>query len=555
MTNFASLEKEFFYGWLKRNPILGTNLGLHQYDTQLPAGDVDKIEDDIRFLTTMRTKFETVRPERLGADSRIDRELALYLIDQWLFERDELRRWQSMPESPRFIGEAIYQLLVRNYAPLGKRLQSILERLEKLPRYIRQSISQLKNPTKQLIEIELETITRLPGFFFALKELSRENVRASDFRRISRAMDKIQEALDDFCESMIIDVLSEAKDTYEMSRAQFKKFLKVNLIDESPEQLISFANRRFDSLEERLKELSSKIKKRTNIEEVRDIIKSKHPTDFHGAMDFVRGTIKKAKEFIRHNQFSALPQGENIYLVDTPQYLRHFYPIGSYWAAPKFEKNQEGFYFLTPPTVDESKLREQNFATLTTTTLHDLYPGLHTLRVASNANKSLMRSLSWPADTTLGWSAYCEEKMLELGFAESPEVEFMKVVNQLWRCAKVIIDVKLSTGTMSQKEAVAFLVENTGLDWSSAEAEVRRYLTAPVSNLCHLIAYEKMIELKKHAKEKAKEKYTDKFFHNFVLSSGNLPIRLLRKELDNKVSALKTSPDVKNKKNKAYSKT
>jgi len=55
-----------------------------------------------------------------------------------------LRYWETQPEAPTVLGQSIFQILSRNYAPLGQRMRAIMKRLEKMPKYIDQSRSRLR---------------------------------------------------------------------------------------------------------------------------------------------------------------------------------------------------------------------------------------------------------------------------------------------------------------------------------------------------------------------------------------------------------------------------
>jgi len=50
---------------------------------------------------------------------------------------------------------------------------------------------------------------------------------------------------------------------------------------------------------------------------------------------------------------------------------------------------------------------------------------------------------------------------------------------QMWRAARIVLDVSLHTGAMSVGEAICFLVEKSGLEQDDATAEVKRYTQSP----------------------------------------------------------------------------
>src|SRR5258706_12348905 len=160
------LEKDFFKDWLHRNPLLGTALGFHdEYDDKMSDGSLEKQLDDIKFLQHTLTEFEKIDPKKLPPLQTVSRDFAIHLLKNWIFDRDVLRFWETQPEAPQVLGHSIFQILSRNYAPLGQRMRAIMKRLEEMPKYIDQSPPPLRAPVKQFGEVDLEPITRLAAFF------------------------------------------------------------------------------------------------------------------------------------------------------------------------------------------------------------------------------------------------------------------------------------------------------------------------------------------------------------------------------------------------------
>lgn len=71
--------------------------------------------------------------------------------------------------------------------------------------------------------------------------------------------------------------------------------------------------------------------------------------------------------------------------------------------------------------------------------------------------------------------------METLGFLDQPVQKLARLQDQLWRAARIILDVSLHTGKMTVDEAVEFLVKEAGLEEPNARAEVRRYTGSPPS--------------------------------------------------------------------------
>ncbi len=121
--------------------------------------------------------------------------------------------------------------------------------------------------------------------------------------------------------------------------------------------------------------------------------------------------------------------------------------------------------------------------------------------------------------------------MLEqLGYLDKPLQRLGRLSDQLWRAARIILDVSLHTKNMTVEEGIDFLVSRASLERSNARAEVRRYTASPTQPMSYLIGKLEILKLideykKKHPQASLKE------VHDAVLSCGSLPPRLMRQRL------------------------
>jgi uncharacterized protein (DUF885 family) len=120
--------------------------------------------------------------------------------------------------------------------------------------------------------------------------------------------------------------------------------------------------------------------------------------------------------------------------------------------------------------------------------------------------------------------------MEQLGFLDDPVQPLARRKDQLWRAARIILDVSLHTRGMTVDEAVAFLVEKVGLEPGDALAEVRRYTqnpTQPMSYLIGKLEILKFIETYKTRRPGASMRE----IHDAILACGSLPPKLLAQRL------------------------
>jgi len=126
-----------------------------------------------------------------------------------------------------------------------------------------------------------------------------------------------------------------------------------------------------------------------------------------------------------------------------------------------------------------------------------------------------------------GWAFYCEQLMKEMGYFDISG-QFAQLEAQLWRAARVVVDVGLHTGRMTFDQAVDFMVKRAHAAKVSTEAEVRRYVRTPTQPMSYYIGKLEILKIREAFKEKMKDAFTLKEFHHQLLSSGSLPPALIR---------------------------
>lgn len=128
--------------------------------------------------------------------------------------------------------------------------------------------------------------------------------------------------------------------------------------------------------------------------------------------------------------------------------------------------------------------------------------------------------------------------MREKGFITDLETRFIQINDMIWRAVRIIVDVKLSRGEMSFEEAVEMLVKEAGMSREAAVAEVKRYTQTPGYQLSYLLGKHLILKLKEEVKQKMGDKFDEKFFHDTITANGYLPISMLRKIFERKISKL-----------------
>jgi len=542
MTDAAvdALAKDLLDWYVKQNPILATYLGIHDYDHLLPKGTYEaEIEECARIKQYLR-RLDEIDRKGLSPSKRVDHGVLRNSFRLWIFESEEVATWRSRPRGAEAIGDALFPLFLRSFAPLPRRLESIIGRLERSSGFIKETEGRVRTPVRSWSEIALESTERLPGFLQMIEATGKEHLAASDAARLGEATARTNEALQQHAKWIRDDVLPRSKDQVGIGAAKFRKLVRLRELGLTVEELYAIGKKYLRESKRALARIATEIKPGASVAEAKEIVKEDHPAKFEGAMEFTAKTMEEAKRFIVQHDLATIPPNEELKVIETPSYLRHVIPFAAYTSPARFERQKQGLYMVTPVEDKPEMLREHSYAGVRNTAVHEAYPGHHLQLSCASLNPSNARILTDATEMTEGWALYCEGMMKDAGFSADPKTKFVQMTDQIWRACRIIIDVDLHTGKMGFDEAVDFLVKESGMERAGAIAEVKRYTYSPGYQLSYLIGKHIITQLRADVKKGLGKKYTDKFFHDTILYSGSLPLKYIRAIFDYKVKELRT---------------
>jgi uncharacterized protein (DUF885 family) len=147
----------------------------------------------------------------------------------------------------------------------------------------------------------------------------------------------------------------------------------------------------------------------------------------------------------------------------------------------------------------------------------------------------------WYSGYGEGWAMYTERLMGELGYFEKPEYELGMLAKQLYRAARVVVDIGLHLGLELDRSspldpgapwtferAIEFMRAFGHRTPAQAESEVMRYLGWPGQAPTYKLGEREIIELRDDAKQKLGDAFTLKDFHERVIGNGAMRLDLLR---------------------------
>lgn len=162
---------------------------------------------------------------------------------------------------------------------------------------------------------------------------------------------------------------------------------------------------------------------------------------------------------------------------------------------------------------------------------HEVIPGHHLQGFMTDR----YFAYRWPFSTpfwTEGWALWWEMLLYERGFVKEPLDRVGALFWRMHRCARIQFSLRFHLGEMTPEQCIDYLVEKVGHERENAEAEVRRSFNGSYGPLYQLAYMTGALQFRALYTELVRSgKLTPRAFHDAVLTSGNMPIELVRARL------------------------
>ena len=525
------IAKDYFEYVIKEVPHFATQMGIHDYDEEMPSGTLESVMEFMSLRKKVYEEVKSIDPSQLSFDGQISRGALLQSLAVEIFSDEKFPLWRRKPSAQTEVGGAVYVLFVKEFAPFEERIRRIISRLEKTPQFLENSKELLDQPVKLWIETGIGEARSTAGLMDVISDAARgEKINEKLQEKLDKACESVKKALKNYEVWLKEEILPFASEEFAMGEENFRRMMELRQLDMSIEDIYEFGEKMLKFSREKLEEVSEMIAPGKGYDEVKKMMMNNHPDTFEEALEETKKEVEKARRFVMESDFATLPGEETLEVVETPSFLRSVIPFGAYNPPGRFDKVQTGFYLMSRPDPrDSSGLQIHNYGAILNTSVHEAYPGHHLQMVSANFNPYYSRILLESAEFIEGWAHYCEETVAEMGFRTEPSVMFERYVDMYWRASRIIVDIKLSSGEMGHEEAIEYLQKISGFDRGPCKAEIDRYTYTPGYQLSYLIGKKKIMDLRKDVQERAGSEFSLKKFHDAMLSAGSLPSKFIEK--------------------------
>jgi uncharacterized protein (DUF885 family) len=537
---FEKLNMEMFTKFMKENPLYATFLGLHDpYDWLMPDGSSKNTFKSIEIAKEWVDRInKSVEYDKLSADRKIDLKVIQQMYDKFRFQVYEQRIWETNPDAFEEVGGVFFIMLTRDYAPLEKRVDAMVARIEKLPKFLEEFRTRFdrSHPVKLWTDVAIESCQQIPGLFQFLAVATKGVISDELHDRLTKGVASLQQPIEHHLE-WLQSLLPRTRIEWTLGKEKFDKWLRLRGLEMTADEIYDLGQKFLKELKHERDKLAEQIASGKSAKEAMEIIEAQAPNTFEEALRVTKETMENSREFIIKNDLATVHPNDKLHVEETPAFLAPLIPFAALIPPAKFDKRQEGIYIVTRPRDIKNLGKHLNYAGIPSTAVHEGFPG-HFLQGAMSNRGSLVRLFAGGNEVIEGWAHYCEEMMTKHGFIKGQESRFMMVNDGIWRAVRIIVDVKLSRGEMPFGEAVDMLMKEANMSEEAALAEVRRYTLTPGYPLSYLIGKHLILQLRSDIEKRMGKKFNEKFFHDTITSNGELPITLLREVFNMKLTEM-----------------
>jgi uncharacterized protein (DUF885 family) len=473
---FETLAKKFIAEMLERNPEWATQLGEHRYDNRLGDYSAAGVQKTRAFAESYLKQLNTIPFDKLGKTNNIDARIMRENLEYTLFQIDTLREYEWNPLAYN-IGSAIDYLVSREFAPLQERLTNLKGRLEAVPAVVVAAKANLKNPPRVYTETAIGQNAGIIGLI--RDDLEQFVNQAPEMKAaLAPARAKAVAALEDYGKWLKEDLLPRSNGDFRLGEAKYRQKLKFALSsDLSKEELLKRAEADLKATQNTMFEVATPLFKKyypnetdaAKLSDKKFVIKAvlnklaeSRPNN-ETIVAQAEKDLQETTEFVRKNNLVTVPT-EPVKVIVMPEYQRGV-AVAYCDSSGPFEKKAETFYAISPTPKDwspqrvESFFREYNDYMLENLTVHEAMPGHYLQLMHANKFKAPtpIRAIYTSGSFVEGWAVYSEQLMAEKGYGGA-EVRMQQLKMKLRVIINAIIDQKIHTAGMTEKEAVDFMM-------------------------------------------------------------------------------------------------
>ncbi|MBM3984501.1 MAG: DUF885 domain-containing protein [Planctomycetes bacterium] len=206
----------------------------------------------------------------------------------------------------------------------------------------------------------------------------------------------------------------------------------------------------------------------------------------------------------------------------------------AYYRGPAADGSLPGRYFINTFAPETRPRYEAEVLAF-----HEAIPGHHLQIAIAQEAAGLPRFRREGGSTAYveGWALYTERLCEELSLYSGDLDRFGILSFDAWRACRLVVDTGLHAFGWSRQQAIDYLLANTLLAPNNVENEVDRYIAWPGQAVAYKAGQREILALRAEAERRLGERFDLRAFHDVVLGSGAVTLRVLRENVEEWIGA------------------
>lgn len=526
----VDLERRYTMWSFEQEPTSATDAGIHTYDARLADYSAQAQAAQFAQLRRYRNELAALQPPATAtAHERVDYLLIRANLEGDGWSRTVLRPLQRNPSV--YEGECsngIFSIIKRKYASDEVRIQSAIARLRACPRVLDQGRANLTQTVREFAQIASEDIRDGDSLYTtSLTEIARDTPVQTQ-RDLAQAQKVCLDALHAYRAWLDARMSSFAPGGFAVGRKEYDWYLRrVLLLPFDSSQVATIG--RLELARDRALEVWEQAR------DAHEPAASPAPA-FATKEEFLayyERSLARLIAFVNSHQIVDIPPYIGpFHIVEVPKALAATYPGGFMNPPQMFSTDQQGFYFVP----DFSASNQSFFVTQARQSVlpllgHEGIPGHFLQFTYAYHNPDFVRHVQGDGVFAEGWAFYGEEMLMREGLYDDDPGARAQVIHLMrHRATRIGVDVGLATGAMTLPQAIAYFEKNAGIDEVTARGEATRFAMDPGQAIDYLVGKTQIQILVGLVHDREGAAFTQKSFHDRLLSYGTVPYSTIRYE-------------------------
>jgi uncharacterized protein (DUF885 family) len=465
--------------------------------------------------------LETISPRDLSNEQHLDR---LAFRSHLLRECEDYARGRHTlePGAPDHVLNILLHELMRGDDEPRRAARNLRLLLRQIPDFLKEAVAAIASPERVWLAIMQQGVGGSPALLAGVRKFLAQNARQTDDETL---VESAQNALYRY-RDCVSEKRRAAPGSFALGTIAMQRRIRDELgLDYTLGQAEALAIEEVERVGHMLQAACAKYgRKRSAAQIIADARSQWRPEK--PLLELYELETKRIAAAFAEAKAVSFPKGDALRVKPVPDFLRPVIATAAYNPPGAFQTQQCGIFWVndlstTKTTAAEKLAEQQQHFGIPLTCAHEAYPGHHLQFVTANFHPRKWRRLFAHAVFYEGWTLWCERMMVALKIDASPWVRIQQLHDSLWRCHRILVDLRLQTGRYTHAQAAKHLQNHLGFTRARAEADVNWYTGQPTVPMSYWLGRLENDRLRQRLI--AGRGWSLQKFNDWLLSFGTIP--------------------------------